>query len=131
MQTPYSENQATRVVQALELILSDEKFVVAPQMSAFLKYIVMETLAGNTDRIKAYTVAVDALGKPSDFDPQQDPSVRVLAKRMRDRLSQYYERTVGHEVIIRLSAGSYVPVFDVINGLELVEDESELVEIRS
>ncbi len=131
MQTPYSENQATRVVQALELILSDEKFVVAPQMSAFLKYIVMETLAGNTDRIKAYTVAVDALGKSSDFDPQQDPSVRVLAKRMRDRLSQYYERTVGHEVIIRLSAGSYVPVFDVINGLELVEDESELVEIRS
>jgi len=99
------------VVESLERVLSDAKFVAAPQMSAFLKFVVMQTLEGKSDRIKAYTVAVDALGKPATFDPQNDPSVRVLAKRLRDTLTAYYERTSGHNVILLLKSGSYVPKF--------------------
>ena len=99
------------VQKALATILADDKFAVAPQMSAFLAYVVAQTLAGNADRIKAYTVAVDALGKPPTFDPQNDPSVRVLAKRMRSSLDAYYERTTGHDVIIEIKCGSYKPNF--------------------
>ncbi len=100
-----------QIEQALEKVLSDDKFAAAPQMSAFLRCVVTQTLDGNADRIKAYTVAVDALGKPPTFDPQNDPSVRVLAKRLRDTLTHYYERTSGHELIIQIKCGSYVPKF--------------------
>lgn len=96
---------------ALATILADDKFAAAPQMSAFLNYVVHQSLAGEADRIKAYTVAVDALGKPPTFDPQNDPSVRVLAKRLRSSLDQYYDRTAGHDVIIELRSGSYRPLF--------------------
>ena len=99
------------VVQSLETVLQDAKFAAAPQMSAFLKFVVLQTLEGNADRIKAYTVAVDALGKPSTFDPQNDPSVRVLAKRLRDTLTAYYDRTSGHKVVLQLKSGSYIPKF--------------------
>lgn len=101
------------VIQSLEAVLQDAKFAAAPQMSAFLKFVVMQTLDGKSDRIKAYTVAVDALGKPSTFDPQNDPSVRVLAKRLRDTLTAYYERTNDHKVFLRLTSGSYIPTFEL------------------
>ncbi len=99
------------VERSLEKILADEKFNAAPQMSAFLNYVVRQTLLGDADRIKAYTVAVDALGKLPTFDPQNDPSVRVLAKRLRTSLEQYYQRTTDHEMIIEIKCGSYKPIF--------------------
>lgn len=108
MQHTYTREE---VVLSLETVLQDAKFAAAPQMSAFLRFVVMQTLDGNADRIKAYTVAVDALGKPATFDPQNDPSVRVLAKRLRDTLTAYYERTSGHKLVLLLKSGSYIPSF--------------------
>ncbi len=100
---------------ALEAILSSEKFVAAPQMSAFLRYVVKQTASGNQFRIKAYTVAVDALGKPDTFDPQNDPVVRVLAGRLRSSLTAYYENRPDEDVVIEMKPGSYVPVFVLKN----------------
>ena len=106
-----SESEQSAIIRSLENILADDKFSGSPQMSAFLRYVVTETLQGNAERIKAYTVAVDALGKSESFDPQNDPSVRVLAKRLRTCLDHYYERTSNHERIIEIRAGSYKPIF--------------------
>ncbi len=118
------------VDRALASILADDKFAAAPQMSAFLAYVVKQTLRGEADRIKAYTVAVDALGKPATFDPQNDPSVRVLAKRLRSSIEQYYARTQGHLVIIELKSGSYKPRFVLANSLDQTEatDTSDSVQ---
>lgn len=101
----------SNVEEALSAVLLDDKFAAAPQMSAFLKYVVTQTLYEDPSRIKAYTVAVDALGKPPTFDPQNDPSVRVLAKRLRGSLDTYYENNPDVEVVIEMKAGSYVPHF--------------------
>lgn len=109
-----SVNSHEEVIQALQTVLQDPKFAAAPQMSAFLRFVVIQTLEGKADRIKAYTVAVDALGKPATFDPQNDPSVRVLAKRLRDTLTAYYERTTGHTIRLRLHSGSYIPEFEPV-----------------
>lgn len=101
---------------ALEAILTSEKFVAAPQMSAFLRYVVEQAASGNQFRIKAYTVAVDALGKPDTFDPQNDPVVRVLAGRLRSSLTAYYENRPDEDVVIEMKPGSYVPVFVLKNS---------------
>lgn len=99
------------VLLSLNEVLHDRRFLVSPKMTEFLKYVVLETLAGNSTRIKAYTIAIDALDKPITFDPQQDPSVRVMAKRLRDCLEDYYTRTDGHVIIFKFTIGSYVPSF--------------------
>jgi len=103
------------VMVELNKILQDQKFVASPMMALFLRFVVEQTLAGEANRIKAYTVAVEALGKPCEFDPQRDPSVRVMAKRLRATLDDYYDRTDNHEVVIKLRSGSYVPDFEPIN----------------
>src|SRR5206468_3081782 len=48
----------------------------------------------------------------TSFDPRTDPIVRVQARRLRARLTRYYEEEGRHEEIrIELPKGSYAPVF--------------------
>ena len=100
-----------QIMTALNAVLASDKFTAAPQMSAFLRYVVEQAASGNMTRIKAYTVAIDALGKPDSFDPQNDPVVRVLAGRLRAALSSYYDANPDTDLRITMRPGSYVPSF--------------------
>ncbi len=111
------------ITAALNAILGTDKFSASPQMSAFLKYVVEQTQLGNTRRIKAFTVGLEALGKPASFDPQTDPSVRVLAKRLRHSLDTYYLQHPDTTIIIDMKPGSYVPKF-LIRALSDVQPVS-------
>ncbi|RYE53203.1 MAG: hypothetical protein EOP20_13760, partial [Hyphomicrobiales bacterium] len=81
-------------------------------MTRFLDYIVRKRIAGDTQSIKAYSIAVDVFGRPPDFDPQSDPIVRVQARRLRALLDQYYRGPGAEETLrIHLPIGRYVPDF--------------------
>ena len=62
--------------------------------------------------VKEYSIAVQALGRSPDFDPQADTIVRVTAHSLRKRLEEYY-RTEGaeHEIHICIPPGRYLPNF--------------------
>jgi hypothetical protein len=97
---------------ALERVAASETFRTSPQLVAFLRYVVDAKLRGVEDRIKGYTIAVEALGRGDDFDPQDDPIVRVEAMRLRRALQRYYANGGRDDVVqIVLPVGSYVPVF--------------------
>ena len=97
---------------ALEHMAASEAFRGSPQLVAFLRYVVEETLRGASDRIKGYTIAVEALGRAENFDPQVDPIVRVEAMRLRRALARYYANGGRNDpVLIDLPLGSYVPAF--------------------
>lgn len=96
----------------LRHVLSHSEFAAAPQLSAFLNYIVERKLEGAEDRIKAYSIATEALGRPSSFDAQNDPIVRVQARRLRQALMAYYADPKADDTVrIVLTAGGYVPEF--------------------
>lgn len=99
------------VVRAhLRHVLGHAEFAAAPQLSAFLSYIVERKLEGAEDRIKAYTIATEALGRPASFDPQTDPIVRVQARRLRQALLAYYALPHADDTLrITLPVGGYVP----------------------
>lgn len=65
-----------------------------------------------TADVKEYSIAVNALGRSADFDPQTDTIVRVTAHTLRKRLEEYY-RTDGadHPIHICIPPGRYVPNF--------------------
>src|SRR5882724_716798 len=103
---------AEEVRAALEHMAISEAFRGPPQLVSFLRYVVEATLRGAGDRIKGYTIAVEALGRNEDFDPQADPIVRVEAMRLRRALTRYYENGGSRDAVrIDLPLGSYVPVF--------------------
>lgn len=97
---------------ALNRVISSAHLSKSPQLANFLRFVVEQELAGHGSRIKAYTIAADALGRDSNFDPQADPIVRVEAGRLRRALKLYYSNG-GYDdpVVIELPRGHYVPVF--------------------
>lgn len=89
-----------------------EPFVSSPQLVSFLDYVVEETLEGRERALKGYTIAVEALGRPPEFDPQADPIVRVEARRLRQALRSYYEASgKDDDLVITMPTGGYVPAF--------------------
>ena len=93
-------------------MLSSAVFRKADRSSALLRFIVEQTLRGDADRLKEYTLGAEGLGRGEAFDPRADPVVRAEASRLRARLEQYYETSGrGDPVVIALSKGSYVPRF--------------------
>jgi adenylate cyclase len=92
----------------LERILSSRCFEQAARSSKFLRYVVEQTLAGQGDRLKGYTIAIEVFGRSQDFDAQSDPLVRVEAGRLRRRLTEYYaDEGRNDPVRIELPRGSY------------------------
>lgn len=100
---------------ALGSALESPEFRSAPQLRSFLDFIVHAALEDNQEKIKGYTIAVEALGRSEDFNPVTDPIVRVEAARLRRRLAKYYAGTGASErVRIVIPKGSYAPEFEAI-----------------
>jgi Tol biopolymer transport system component len=95
----------------LERILASEVFSRSQQLRRFLSFIVEQRLAGHGHSLKESVLAHELYGKGTDFDGGTDPVVRVDARRLRDKLREYYERR-SDPVVISLPKGSYVPVFE-------------------
>ena len=96
----------------LDRIFTHELFKSSKRSVSFLKYVCSQTLEGSIDQIKEYSIAVEAFGLDHNFDQQLNPRIRVEAKRLRDRLTQYYASDGEHdEIIISLPKGTYIPEF--------------------
>lgn len=110
--------RAAAIIRAgLDRVLVSDAFRAAPQLSAFLNFVVERTVEGRAAELKGYTIAVEGLGRPADFNPQLDPIVRVEAGRLRRALAQYYAGDGrGDPVQISMPVGGYVPVFTWFGG---------------
>jgi hypothetical protein len=110
----------------LDALLASEMFGRTNNPARFLIFVCNMYFAGAADGIKEYSIAVEALGRPKDFDPQTDTVVRVTAHALRKRLEDYY-RTIGaqHSIHICLPAGHYVPKFVHRNDVESDRGRSE------
>lgn len=74
----------------LALVLQSPEFVRSPVLRRLLEYLVDQTLAGHGDRLKAYQIAVEGLGRDDSFDPQSDSYPRVQVGRLRKMLDLHY-----------------------------------------
>jgi len=102
--------------EELEAVLNSGIFARSPSLAHFLRYICEKYFEGHGEEIKEYNVAVEALGRPPDFDQKKDSIVRVEAHRLRKRLQDYYRGDgAAHPFHISVPSGSYVPVFSA-NG---------------
>ena len=96
----------------LEIILESGLFAVSSNAAKLLRFVSERHFRNAAEPITEYDVAIHALGRRPDFDPQRDSIVRVEAHRVRKRLEEYYTHEgAGHAVKIVLSRGQYGPSF--------------------
>jgi hypothetical protein len=105
-----AESQAERA--EVEAVLQSGIFHRAPSVESFFRYVCERYFAGDSDKVKEYNIAVEALGRPPTFDQKKDAIVRVEAHRLRKRLSDYYATDgASHAIHITVPPGHYVPLF--------------------
>ncbi|MBI3645302.1 MAG: hypothetical protein HY233_05000 [Acidobacteriales bacterium] len=78
-----------------------------------LRYLAEKSLVGEGDGLKEYTVALDALGKPSTYDPRHDSVVRIQVGRLRNKLAEYYQNEgTADPILVSLPKGSFKVHFE-------------------
>lgn len=96
----------------LEVVLASEGLLRAPTQAQVLAYLCARYFEGTADHVKEYTIAVEALGRPSHFNQKTDASVRVAVHELRRRLREYYATDgADHPVQIQIPSGQYRPLF--------------------
>lgn len=107
-QTPSADS----VHQQLHRLLKSRIFSRSKELCRFLQFAVEQKLRNRSVRLKEYLIGVTVFERGETFNPGTDPIVRVQARRLRSKLSLYYE-TEGRAdtVLIELPCGGYVPVF--------------------
>jgi adenylate cyclase len=102
---------ASEIERTLEIIGRSEEFGRSGRLAELLRFIVAEEMAERGDRLKAYAIATQVLGRNADFDAAQDSIVRVEIARLRTALKLFYSRGVETPVLIDIPKGGYRPVF--------------------
>ena len=127
LQAP-DDPDAKAVFSELDRILASRFFKDAVRGRQFLEYVVRYKLEGRTDPIKERTIGTEVFNRPAGYQTGDDSVVRVQASEVRRRLEQFYQSEgVGTTVRIELPLGSYSPVFQIPQKLEI----SKAFEIES
>ena len=100
------------IVSELDKLCRSAVFSNSEQLRRIISYMVEETLAGKGQSIKAYNIAVEALGRRPDFDPSTDSIVRSEVHRLRAKLKKYYGGEGKNSLVtIDIPVNSYQPKF--------------------
>ncbi len=110
--TPFVDVAPDDKRRAMERVLRSQTFSRSDQLKRFLQYICEKDIAGKADEINEYSIAVEALGRPPDYSPADDSSVRTRAHALRQKLQEYYEiEDPEAEWRIEVPKGAYNPHF--------------------
>jgi len=110
---PLAMPDAAEVRDQLRRIMESPDFDATDRTRRFLAYIVEETLAGRSERIKAYAIATQVFGRDATFDAHSDPIVRIEAGHLRRTLDRFYLTAGASDaVVISVPKGSYVSKFE-------------------
>jgi Tol biopolymer transport system component len=98
--------------EQLERILASQFFARSERLSVFLRFIAERSLDGSGSSLKEQVLGSELYRKGLDFNGNADPVVRVTARRLRDKLREYYAEFPDDPIVISLPKGTYVPLFE-------------------
>lgn len=97
----------------LKRIFESKYFAKAPKRRRFLEFTSAQVFLGEESKLNEYLIGVEVYERGTDFDPQQDPIVRVQAHEIRRLLKTYYEQEGKNSPVrVELHPGQYAPAFE-------------------
>ena len=111
----------------VQRVLQSAGFHSASMLQQLLRYLAQKAFDPNAETLKEYTIGVEALSRPMDFDPKADPIVRVQIHRLRQKLKEYYDADGLHDcIVIEIPKGQYLPIFEWTGDLEALAGEKSV-----
>jgi hypothetical protein len=106
------------IQHALDQVLLSPPFRNTQQCQNLLRYIVKHTVAGEDHLLRERVIGSEVFGRRPDYEPGEDPVVRLRAAEVRKRLAQFYQSAAdGPEVHIEIPPGSYRATFRRSDGI--------------
>jgi len=102
----------------LQSILQSHEFSGSKNSRELLKYLVNASIAGKSP--SETTIALELFGRDKNFNPNEDPIIRVNVHNLRKKLESYYRyEGVAEKIRIEIPKGHYearfVPVSEKLN----------------
>jgi hypothetical protein len=114
--------------QALSSFLASGEFNRSPNLEKILVYLCEQYFQGRSNLVKEYSIATEALGRDTSFDPKKDSIVRVELHRLRRRLKEYRNGKGANDAVwFDLPEKTYTPSFHFTAELISVPNRSGLV----
>jgi hypothetical protein len=108
----YERPDAADMRQQIDRIAVSPRFRNSDPLRFVLLYLAQQVIDHPTQTVKEYQIATSALGRPADFDPKADSSVRVVVTRLRGRLAEYYTHEgVNDPILVDIPKGGYTLSF--------------------
>lgn len=111
---------AAEIRGQLRRILASPEFVRSTRMCQFLELVVENSLAGEAP-LKETAIGARVFSRAPDYDSSAEPIVRVEARRLRQKLQQYYGREGPTDpIVIHLPKGGYAPTFEIRAAISVI-----------
>jgi hypothetical protein len=96
-------------------LIQSKTFETSEAHRRLLQYLAEKSISGEADRLKEYTIGLEAFGKPPTYDPKQDSIVRLQAGRLRQKLAAYYQtEAAGDNVLVTMPKGAFKLNFEPV-----------------
>jgi hypothetical protein len=96
----------------IEKLLNSHALHGSESLCKLLRYLADHALDHPGASPKEYQIATEVFGRPSDFDPHLDSTVRVQAGRLRGKLAEYYaSEGADDQILVDFPRGTYALTF--------------------
>ena len=98
--------------QQIERLVASRALHGSESLCRLLQYLAKHAVEHSGTPLKEYQIATELYGRPADFDPQVDSTIRVQAGRLRAKLHDYYTTEGTRDpMIVELPKGTYLLSF--------------------
>lgn len=99
--------------QEIDSIIKSHSLRGSESLCKLLQYLAKQSLDHPNAPLKEYQIATEVYGRPADFDPQSDSTIRVQAGRLRLKLAEYYAgEGAADPIVVKIPKGSYHLTFE-------------------
>src|SRR6476646_6825881 len=97
-----------RYLAEIDKIINSQVLHGSESLCKLLRYLGEHALDHPGSSLKEYQIATEVFGRPHDFDPQHDSTIRVQAGRLRLKLGEYYSTEGANDtLVVEMPKGSY------------------------
>lgn len=102
--------------QLVERISATEPFRKSPRFRDLLHYLAERALnASNPEDLTERAIGQAVFGKPADYSPTEDSTVRVHVRQLRLKLHEYFDTAGRKETLfLEVPKGAFMPIFQEI-----------------
>ena len=109
LQVPQREQYLAQV----DRLLNSHVLHGSESLCKLLRYLAEHALDHPGTPLKEYQIATEVFGRPPNFDPQSDSTIRVQAGRLRLKIAEYYASEGADDSIqVEIPKGTYVVSFN-------------------